>query len=482
MNVKSNHQNRRCLHVLTLVALALPTPFLYAASGDLDTTFGNGGKVVTDFGGADDEAHVIAIQPDGKIILAGFTETIPDQSFTSIALARYMPDGNLDSSFGNSGKVTTDLGEQSSVTDIVLQHDGKILIPGNTARLTTFEPLQNFIMRYNPNGSVDGGFGNSGKLIVNELGRLAALVLHPDNKMIVAGSSTSGDFALVRYNSDGSLDTSFGSNGLTTTDLGASDAITDIILQPNGKIIAVGSSGIPPLALSAGTSFLALARYNSNGSLDTDFGTAGKIVANELGTPTAALAVTLQGDGKIVVAGAPNLVRYNNNGAVDTSFGSGGKVIIPGVGTSAAGVGASAVVLQSDGKIITGGGATIGGTSDFFVFRYQSDGSLDNSFGSGGKSLTDFSGRPDHAWGLALQPDGRILAAGVTYFPTLTVPRSGNSDFALARYQGDSPAPISGSSGGGGGCTLNPRSKPDATLPLLLVMAMLYLLRRRLSE
>lgn len=428
MNVKSNHQNRWCLHVLTLVALVAPTPFLYAASGDLDNTFGNGGQIVTDFGGTDDEAHVIAIQPDGKIILAGYAETTPNSSFTSNALVRYLPNGNLDSSFGNGGKVTTDFGGQSSVADIAIQHDGKILVVGNTAPLSTLQTYQSFILRYNSDGSLDGGFGNAGKVTVNELGRVTALVLQPDNKIIIAGTSAAAsDFAVARYNPNGSLDTSFGNNGITTTDLGASDSLLTIALQSDGKIVAVGSSGIPPLALSGGTSFLALARFNSDGGLDTDFGMTGKIVANELGAPSAALAVVLQGDGKIVVAGSPNLVRYNSNGAVDTSFGSGGKVITPEVT-------ASAVVLQSDGKIVTGGATTTEGKVDFSLIRYNSDGSLDNSFGSGGISLTDFSSRPDFVFDVALQPDGRILAAGATFFPTLTVPRTGDIDFALARY------------------------------------------------
>ena len=587
MKIKNNSQDRWHLCTLILILLAAPTPSLYAASGDLDNTFGNGGKVVTDFAGTNDEAHVIAIQPDGKIILAGRAETMPSSLFTSIALVRYMPNGNLDSSFGNSGKVTTDFGGFGFVVDMALQHDGKILVVGNTSPISRSQSPQSFIFRYNTDGSLDGDFGSVGRVTVNELVRGDALALQSDNKIVIAGSgSVANDFSVARYNPDGSLDTSFGRNGSTTTHLGPSDTLTDIILQPDGKIVAVGSSRTARLGFS-GTSILALARYNPDGGLDTNFGSAGKIIASELGSPTEALAVILQGDGKIVVAGIPNLVRYNSNGTLDTSFGSGGRVITPGVT-------ASAVVLQSNGKIVTGG-TTTGGQGDFSVVRYNADGSLDISFGSSGISLTDFSSRSDilsrsdHVFDLALQPDGHILAAGVTFFPTLTEPRTGNSDFALARYQGDDPSaipdtvsfsaasyqvsesagtavitvtraggggtasvnyatsngtaiapsdftgmsgalnfaagetsktfsvpitndtaiepnetinlalsnPIGGvslaapstavltitdddsSGGGGGGCTLNTRGKPDVTLPLLLVLAMIYLLRRR---
>lgn len=277
----------------------------------------------------------------------------------------------------------------------------------------------------------------------------AAVAVQPDGKIVAAGSAyapaTKSDFALVRYNPDGSIDTTFGpgANGTVTSDFhGSGDSAQDVKLQPDGKIVAVGS------AFLASTDF-ALIRYNSDGTLDSTFGAGGKVTTDFAGGTDEAFALELQPDGKIVVAGssgAPQgglaLARYNPDGSLDTTFGAAGTV------TTGSLLAAGDVILQSDGKIVAAGAvynyAT--GTDDFALARYDASGNLDATFGTGGVVVTDFqhatevisyqgteivyrSGN-DHASAAALQADGQIIVAGYSADIQGTY-------FALARYRTD---------------------------------------------
>ena len=398
-----------------------------AAPGDLDPTFGSGGKVTTDFGG-DDQAFALALQPDGKIVAAG-------SSTQNFALARYNADGSLDATFGSGGKVTTNFGLVLTLAHaLALQPDGKIVVAG--------ESNVNFALaRYNPDGSLDATFGTGGKVITDFGGidRARALALQPDGKIVVAGESAPftglSDFALARYNPDGSLDASFGTGGKVTTDFGGTaDRADALALQPDGKIVLAGGSS----SVSASVDF-ALARYNPDGSLDASFGTGGKVIT-DFGNSDAAFALALQPDGKIIVAGVSTgvsvgpgrgfaLARYNPDGSLDATFGTGGKVITNFGGAVAIGF-AESVALQPDGKIVVTGPSFFGNTSDFALARYNPDGSLDASFGTGGKVTTDFGGTADQAHALALQPDGKLVLAGSSG-------PIGSQNFALARYKGD---------------------------------------------
>ena len=227
---------------------------------------------------------------------------------------------------------------------------------------------------------------------------------------------------------DGDLDLSFGSGGKVTTDfMEGSSAASDLALQSDGKFIAVGSVG------QGSSRDFALARYNSDGSLDTSFGSGGTVTTHFFGSSDQALAVALQSDGKIIAVGQAvqsdgdddfALARYNSDGSLDTSFGTGGKVTTDFFSQNDQ---AFAVALQSDGKIIAAGSTFL----DFALARYNSDGSLDATFGSGGKVTTDFA-FSDQAFAVALQSDGKIIAAGFA-----NQGRRDINDFALARYNSD---------------------------------------------
>ncbi|HEX5735270.1 MAG TPA: BACON domain-containing carbohydrate-binding protein [Blastocatellia bacterium] len=422
-----------CVSLICILAL-MPSP-VTATSGDLDTSFGNGGKVITDFFGFFDFALAMARQSDEKIVVAGFIQ----QPGTGLdfGLARYNIDGTLDPSFGSGGKVTTDFQQQSDEAQaIAIQSDGKIVVAGSADT-----PIDDFALaRYNTDGSLDASFGSGGKVTTNfasSLDRVNALAIQADGKIIAAGDADLPGFqafALARYNSNGSLDTSFGTNGKVTTDFfHLINSIKAIAIQSDGRIIA-GGTAVDNSTIPATTNF-AVARYNTDGSLDDSFGSDGKVTTNNFGLPMFANSLTLQSDGKVVVAGGTRtdeteadfaLVRYNSDGSLDDSFGSGGRITTDFFGEEDIAWG---VALQSNGKIVVSGEAETDLTgSDFALVRFDSNGELDPSFGSGGKAIASITQGDDIAAAIVIQADGKIVAAGCTNDSTQS------QDFALARY------------------------------------------------
>ncbi|MBI4336543.1 MAG: IPTL-CTERM sorting domain-containing protein [Chloroflexi bacterium] len=410
---------------LVFLLLLLPLSSVIAspalAPGDLDTTCGAGGKVTTDFGG-NDIGFSVAIQGDGRIVVAGYSE--PGGTQNSV-LARYTASGILDITFGTGGKVATDIEGQGQGPSVAVQPDGRIVVAG-TSSINDFT-----LARYNADGSLDLSFGTGGK-VSTDLGgddRGHSIAIQGDGRIVVAGVSNTGgtyDFALARYNADGTLDTSFGAGGKVATDFGGDDGGYSVAVQGDGKIVVAGYS------YTGGTLNFALARYNASGSLDASFGTGGK-VATDFGGHDYGRSVAIQGDGRIVVAGYSNtggtlnfaLARYNASGSLDASFGTGGKVATDFGGYDYG----RSVAIQGDGRIVVAGAAS----SNFAVARYNANGSLDASFGTGGKVTTDFGG-DDAGYSVAIQSDGRIVVAGHST-------AGGTLDFALARYMAGEPAP-----------------------------------------
>ena len=247
-------------------------------------TFGTGGTLMTDLSRSTDLANAVAIQSDGKLVVVGQTYKNNDYSNEDFAVTRYNTDGTLDTTFGAGGRVRTDFPGLAAVpSSVVIQRDGKIVVAGGAFPLFTF--LGNFeVVRYNPNGSLDRSFGNGGIVTTNfPQGSYAFdVALQPDGKIIAAGTvfvnfdpgeSSNTDFALARYNPDGTPDATFGNGGQVSTDfLGLEDDAFSVLIQPDGKIVAVGSANDPATFYD-----FAAARYFSNGTLDTTFGVAGKV-------------------------------------------------------------------------------------------------------------------------------------------------------------------------------------------------------------
>jgi uncharacterized delta-60 repeat protein len=421
--------------------------------GTLDAFWATGsplgaGKVVTPVGNGADDAAAMIVQPDGKVLIAGTCAGAANSDFCAV---RYDALGVLDSSFGNGGKVITPVGSQNDIaTAIALQPDGKVLLIGHCRTAVTYHAF--CAVRYNSNGTLDtANFGSgTGKVITpvgpeppsgNQTDVATSVALQPDGKILVAGSCTNGttQFCVVRYNNSGSLDTNFGSSGTGKifTSVGAAggafggDNVAATTIQPDGKILVGGycANSITSITFCA-------ARYQPDGSLDPSFNGAGT-VSPYLGTDSAfANALALQPDGKMLLAGycsfpASNFdfcaVRLLSSGALDPTFGNSGSV------TTSFGPfddHATTIALQPDGKFLLAGdcnGASDNVNSFFCSARYNPNGTLDTNFGSAGKVLTDFDGH-DYATAMALQPDGRILLAG-TCSPS-------THDFCALRYDG----------------------------------------------
>ena len=419
---------------LALLALGIALPS-WAAPGDLDTSFGISGKVTTDFGHGDDAAYPVVIQPDGKIIAAGTTRSAASDDF---GLARYNTDGSLDTSFGTGGLVTTDFNgsRPDAALALVVLEDGKILAGGWAYSSTN---VQFALARYNTNGSLDTSFGKDGKATTSFTSGNAwfnDLAVQPDGKIVSVGYVGSGaavNFGVVRHNADGSLDTSFGTEGKVLTDFaGSYDAARAVKIRPDGKILVAGQATTSSDAVGYG-----VACYNSDGMLDTSFGANGLVTTLFTGTAMG-YDLILKTDGKFIVAGAANngsnndfgMAQYNADGSLDTTFGSGGRV------TTAFGSGHDndeCVLIQSDGKIVLTGTAEMSGGYDFALARYNANGSLDTTFGATGKVTTTIADNYDIGRMAAFQSDGKIVLAG-------QAGTNAASSFALARYYAGDPS------------------------------------------
>lgn len=454
----------------------------YNPTGALDTSFGTGGIVTTVFGGnAQQVAYSVAVQADGKIVVAGDAGycDFNENCFSNFALARFDPDGSLDTSFG------ADFGGDSEfATSVVVQTDGKIVAAG----YADFGGGGFVVARYNPTGALDTSFDGDGKVTINFGSSPSSVVLQSDGKIIVSGYVLGAiyDFALVRLNANGSLDTSFDGDGKVTTDFGSADIASDIAVQADGKIVAAGSGSDYYIIGGGGNVDFALSRYNSDGSLDSAFDGDGKVLTSLVVGSSAANAVViderpgflrrtyfvgysagganddfaiatddgktitpignfhdranaaaLDPSGRVIAAGYSisdvgsdsdfALVRYLGNPAIDTSFGTDGKVTTDFGGNNDE---AKAVAIQADYKIVVVGETRINGGAALVIARYNDNGSLDVSFGTGGKVIVQAIQNPK---AMAIQPDGKIIAAGNALH---TEPPSG-SNFALARFNPD---------------------------------------------
>jgi len=397
------------------------------AAGDLDPTFGNGGKVTTDFS-VPTAASALAIQGDGKLIVAGIVQLPTGVDF---GLARYNPDGSLDTSFGTGGSLAIDFfGGDDRALAVAIQPDGKIVVAGHAT--TASGGLDFALARVNSNGTLDTSFGSGGKITDDFHGRddrIRSILILSDGRIGVAGFATQADGssqgASALYKANGNL--------IGTGDDDGFKFFSALALQPDGKIILGGSvvEGQGP------RDDFRLFRINANLEDDTAFGNRGD-VTTDFGGNDDAFAIALQPDGKIVAAGASGqagvgefaLARYNTDGSLDSSFGSSGKLRSSSLGSPGKAAVANAVVIQPDNKIVAVGVSNpSAGASDFTLVRYNADGSLDSTFGSGGQLTTDFFGNDDVARAALIQPDGKIVVAGFA-----TKSPGGPTEVALARY------------------------------------------------
>ena len=396
--------------VVVAALLAAPCGLAHAAPGDLDPSFdGDGMRTLGALAG--DVARAVLVQPDGKLVIAGYGNA-------NFAVARLNPDGSSDTSF-DGGMSGADFGGIDFAEAAVLQPDGKIVLAGHTDM-----NLDIAVARFNPDGSLDasfdpGGTDGPGKKIFGygSFDIANAVLVQPDGKIVVAGTGNN-NVAVTRLNPDGSFDTSFDGDGTAGADFGGVDYGSAAALQSDGKIVVAGQ---------ADGQDVAVARFNPTGAADKTLDTTTRI---GYGTFVTARAALVQPDGKIVVVGdgGPDrrllVTRLSSDLSVDPGFGDGGTAWVDFGGDDSG----FAAALQPDNKILVAGKRS-GEDDDFAIARLHAGGALDGSFSTDGKALVDFGG-DDSGSSVALDGNGRIVVAGDT---------TAGNDFAVARLQGDLP-------------------------------------------
>ena len=399
--------------------------------GTLDASWGTfsplgAGKVSTDIGSGDDSAAAMTRQPDGKVLLAG---TCYNGTNNDFCVARYTPSGTLDTTWNGTGKVITAIGSGGDTASaMTLQPDGKVLLAGQCDSNGHYEFCA---ARYNASGTLDTTWNGTGKVITTISGAwdsAHAITLQPDGKVLLAGrcyTSPSTDFCATRYNANGTLDTTWNGTGKVITDIGiVSGSAAAVTVQPDGKVLLAG------YCYNGGNNEYCATRYNANGTLDTTWNGTGRVITAMGGGDGTASAMTLQPDGKVLLAGTCSsdfcAARYNANGSLDTSWNGTGKLLTAiGSGYDSAG----AITLQPDGKVLLAGYCYNGTNDDFCAARYNSNGTLDTSWNSTGKVITAIGSSDDTSTAMTLQPDGRVLVAGNCRNGTYT-------EFCVARYDG----------------------------------------------
>jgi uncharacterized delta-60 repeat protein len=472
----------------------------YTISGTVDTTFGSGGTVITDFYGETDSINSIAIDANGNIVVGGYA-AFPDNTTNifdnprDFALARYTSGGNLDTTFGSEGKVTTDFnGKIDLINSIAIDGSNNIVVGGykmNADNTTDFA-----LARYTSGGILDTTFGSEGKVITDFNGKtdlINSIVIDANGKIVVGGAKTNSDdtsdFALARYTSNGILDTTFGEKnfimkkisgnldltfgsdgtGKVITDLnGKTDIIKSIAIDANGKIVV---GGYEINSDGSGNDF-ALARYTSGGILDATFGSGGKVITDFNGDHDEINSIAIDVNGNIVVGGYQEdvndyenfdfaLARYKPNGILDTTFGSGGKVITNFPPKSSL---IYSIAIDSNGKIVVGGIISIPAfTNNACLARYNSNGNLDTTFGSGGKVQIGFPGMFNSLYSIVIDTNGNIVVGGIQInVSTISDAINNNSNFFLARYTSGGSVDTTFGLGGTGIVTTDFVGKPDS--------------------
>lgn len=407
------------IQILLLINLLGLSLSVYSqVPGDLDSLFGINGKITLSLGTGSDYGRNICNQDDGKLLVGGSSQG-------DFALIRLENNGSMDLSFGQDGIVKTEVGTAATMTSLIIQPDEKIIGVGFAKINGSYNGF--VLVRYNSNGSLDGTFGING-IVKSIFGNTEALgrsvAIQVDGKILVTGEvgGWPSDFATIRYNPDGTLDNSFGNGGIVITDLGNGlDLPKDIVIQNDNKIIVVGH--VEP--------DMGIVRYNPNGTLDSLFGIEGKVIT-ELGLSSEHSAVVIREDNKIVTVGHYSnggsyriaITCYNPDGTLDSLFGDGGITIVHSGYSDYA----SEVLLQQNDHIVVSGTSYLGALSYFELIKFNEFGIVDSTFGNDGIVRTTFN-QYDRCNGIALQEDGKIVAAGYTY--------NGEYVFAVARYIGD---------------------------------------------
>ncbi len=407
--------------VVAIIFGLAETSAVVGADGQLDPTFGSGGiQVIQVAAQQRDFAKAVAVQPDGKIVIGA---ELGDYTLDTnqVVLIRLNANGSLDTTFGTGGKIINP--GQIHIRKILIQPDGKILAAGATQKQQINHDFS--IVRYNSDGSVDQTFGNNG-VATNGGGESEYMILQPDGRIILIGTffvfRDGADYRLARFNNDGTPDQSFGVAGAVqtsfTTGRTGGDSAFAAALQSDGKIVTTGNAN----CISPG-----LIRYHTDGRTDTTFGQNGTTLTPSFGAITN--RVLIDPDGGIIVGGGNFVVgRYTSNGAPDTAFGTDGKTV---GGTGFTSATSYDMTFSLDGKVLVTGSVVTTSVSDtaIFIERFNSDGNLDPAFGQNGAVVTNITNALDEAFAITPYDKTRFVVVGYTAEPGATY-----VDVVAARY------------------------------------------------
>ncbi|MDB5323125.1 MAG: hypothetical protein JWN40_4756 [Phycisphaerales bacterium] len=386
------------------------------ADGTLDHSFGANGQVETDFAGQTDNPYALALRPDGRILVGGYT--FNPGADVDFALLQYKPDGSLDGSFGVGGKaVLTASRKRDEIRDISLQADGRIIVGGSTGNLWA-------VARLTADGKFDATFGKGGVAAIDLPGPLGAVVAMNDGG-VLAGGNGKGQFAAARFTAAGKLDAAFGAGGITKVDFGfESESVSDLVIQKGGKIVLVGSVGETDVNRPDRPMDFALARLNADGGLDRSFGRRGRTTLSFNPGADVASGAALVSRGKVEVVGGHNVLsspagidfqvaRFTVDGQIDGSFATAGKLTTDFTSPSRTPAVAVATLAFGDQLVLSSHGD--GNSERFALSRYRADGQLDTDFADQGTAYLSFGGLFNHPTSMAVRTDGTIAVAGYAY-------------------------------------------------------------------
>jgi uncharacterized delta-60 repeat protein len=430
---------RRFVVFVGLLASVLRAAPGTGADGTLDPGFGTGGTVLSTLGFTSCGGQGVVQQPDGKLVVGGFVGDPFLGNYPAVGLgfvvARYNTNGTSDPTFGVGGRVFTSGDGETTVKDLVLQPDGMLIAVGY--RTSPPAPVQIRLVRYDSSGGIDMTYGTAGKVTATFSGGSVpgSALMQPDGKLLVVGTvpnSAGATYqgALARYNADGSPDMSFGTAGQAVIDFpGIGEEFQAVVLESDGRFYATGQAADQSVPSPDYERDFLVAHFNADGSVDTGYGTDGYVITEfdvEDNYAEFALSAVQQPDGKLVAAGFSGyhgaVARYNADGSLDATFGDGGKVAVSDTS-------AYQLLLQPDGKLVMVGHV---GNSDGLVLsvtRLHPDGSVDASFAPCALVHTDLGAVSAFSWDALLQPDGKIVVTGWTQ--SLTGPTGA---LVLARY------------------------------------------------
>ena len=412
-----------------IISLALPT-IMYCQEGELDLSFNGNGKYILEKNYSQEEALDVKMQADGKLVMVGYT--IPS-SRSEVEVLRLDAYGNPDQKFGSQGIVETDFGTyESSGRGLDIQPDGKIIITGIAQNGSGDRGMG--LVRLQSNGALDNSFGDSGRVYMPINGysqNFPSVMVLPNGKIVVAGSyyDQDGKAILARFNANGQLDYTFADSGIATISAANSLTINRFMLKPDGRFIGAG------FTYSNNRTAFVIVQFNQNGTPDASFGGNGISVIN-FPDYARAYGLALQSDGKIVVCGSVldngldyfALVRLETDGTLDQSFGTNGKASHPILSNDAQ---AKSVHLMGDGKIIVAGQAYGLWNFDFAVARFGADGQIDLSFSLDGFVTKNIGSGREQVYNSLLQPNGRLVVVGSTHDDNYSV-----NNIAAARFLG----------------------------------------------